>query len=71
MDRPVDSTAAKQQGVRRMTIAIASTYKRVMSPEDKRMRAAISGKTVMVERQRRVKKCQKRLHRLSGDAAGG
>jgi hypothetical protein len=44
MDRPVDSTAAEQQGVCRMTIAIASTYKRVMSSEDKRMRAAISGK---------------------------
>ena len=69
MDRAIDSTAAEPRGVRGIDDRI--DLQRVMSPEEKRMRAAISGKTVMVERQLRVKKIPIRLHRISGDAAGG
>jgi hypothetical protein len=41
-------------------LTIASTRRRVMSPEDKRMRAAMSGKTVMAQRRPRVEKYRKR-----------
>jgi len=42
MDRAIDSTAADPRGVRRIDYRI--DLQRVMSPEDKRMRAAIWGK---------------------------
>src|SRR6202022_4192388 len=42
-------------------LTIASTRRREMSPEDKRMRAEISGKTVIVQRQQGVKNAKNGL----------
>ena len=53
MDRATDSIAAEQRDVRGIDDRIDPQADDV--PQDKQMRTAISGKTVMAQRQRRVK----------------